>query len=1177
MNQNGATADREGRLGEVLADWLEAAERGAPPEEGEYLRRYPEFAAELQRCFADWRRFPRPGGPAAPPSAAPGAPLPEGGVLGDFRILREVGRGGMGVVYEAEQVSLRRRVALKVLPMAAALDSRQLQRFQLEAHAAACLHHTNIVPVHAVGTEHGVPYYAMQFIEGQSLAELIRDLRRLEGMEPVDGPAQGLAGISTSTLAVELLTGHAPDAPTVDHSPSPARGEGRGEGAGSREVPVSATPRSRANSSTRSRAYVRTIANLGLQAAEALDHAHTRGILHRDIKPANLLLDPAGRLWVTDFGLAQIQGSNGLTLTGDVLGTLRYMSPEQALARRVVIDGRTDVYSLGVTLYELLALRPAIDGKDRQEILRRIAEQDPASLRTLNPAVPRELETIVAKAMDKEPSARYATARDLADDLRNYLEDRPIRARRPSLSDRARKWSRRHVAAVRAGIGVLLVLVASLGWIVRDVSARRAEAEGKVRESLAVLEPGLRQGNPHAADVVRAARQAEAHLAGGLVRRELRDQTGRLLADLAMLADLERIRLDQALLREEEFDRGTDSAYAAAFRSYGVDVESLGPAEAGTHLRDRAIAAHLAAGLDDWAIVRKKRGGKEDQGWRRLLDAAVQTVPEPNGWRAAFRAALAREMPREELVKLADAAPLGEMPATTLNLLGNHLREAGATETAVSVLRAGQRRYPGDFWLNHSLAFALFKLQLPQLDEAIGYARAALALRPESAMVHSNLGLVLKNKGRVDEALACYREAIRLKPDDGCAYNNLGIALKGQGKLDEALACYQEAVRFGPANHAEHHDNLGNALQASGRWDEAINCFKEAIRAQPELESAHNNLDAALRKQGKLDEVIAYYNGLLRLQPSYKGYEVLGIALFNKGRLDEAIARFRDGLRLRPDLARAHSNLGAGLANKGRLDEALAAFREAVRLQPDDSVALRNLSVTLKEKGCLDEAIAVYRDAIRLKPGSFEFHDLLGEALETQGKPEEAIAAYREAIRLQPAYYCGYIKLGIALGKQRKVNEAIACNQDAIRLQPDRPDAHNNLAGLLLDCQDAKIRDVPRAVALARKVTALEPKVWIGWHTLGDALYRAGDNAGARDAIRKSMELSNGGQASHWFLMATVDWKQGERHKARQWYDKAVDWMEKNQPKDEGLHRDRAEAEALMGLAELPADVFVRP
>jgi WD40 repeat protein len=185
-----------------------------------------------------------------------------------------------------------------------------------------------------------------------------------------------------------------------------------------------------------------------MQAAEALDHAHQRGIIHRDIKPANLLIDAAGNLWITDFGLAQLQGDPGLTASGDLIGTLRYMSPEQALGRRRFVDPRTDVYSLGVTLYELLTLEPAVTGDDREELLRRLALEEPVAPRNLNPVVPAELETVVLKAMAKDPDDRYATAQELADDLCRFLEDRPVLARRPGLLLRLRKWAWRHRSLV---------------------------------------------------------------------------------------------------------------------------------------------------------------------------------------------------------------------------------------------------------------------------------------------------------------------------------------------------------------------------------------------------------------------------------------------------------------------------------------------------------------------------------------------------------------------------------------------------------------------------------------------------------------------------------------------------------------------------------------------------------
>ena len=237
-----------------------------------------------------------------------------------------------------------------------------------------------------------------------------------------------------------------------------------------------APPPASASPSSRTREYFRTAAALGIQAAEALDHAHKFGIVHRDIKPANLLLDVQGNLWITDFGLARLQDDAGLTITGDLLGTLRYMSPEQALAKRGYLDHRTDIYSLGATLYELVTLRPAVDGQDRQEVLRKIAQDEPTPPRRLNPAIPRELETILLKAMNKEPESRYATAQELADDLQRFLEDKPIKAKRPTLLERVTKWSRRHRIVVAAAFVFLLLAVAT--WATNTVLIARAATGG---------------------------------------------------------------------------------------------------------------------------------------------------------------------------------------------------------------------------------------------------------------------------------------------------------------------------------------------------------------------------------------------------------------------------------------------------------------------------------------------------------------------------------------------------------------------------------------------------------------------------------------------------------------------------------------------------------------------------
>jgi serine/threonine protein kinase/WD40 repeat protein len=414
-----APAALESLVGRVADEFTERLRHGERPDVEEYARRHPRAAALLREVLQALEAM------APPLTAAGSAPDALSGVLGDFRIVREVGRGGMGIVYEAEQLSLGRRVALKVLPSAATLDPKQLQRFQNEAEAAAHLNHPNVVPVYAVGCERGIPYYAMQLIDGRTVAALIRERRP----ESEDG--------ATSHPAV-----------------------------GTREAPD-----------------WRALARLGVQAAEALDYAHQLGVIHRDVKPANLLVDGRGHLWVADFGLAQAQSNPALTLSGDLLGTLRYMSPEQALARRGLVDHRTDVYALGATLYELLTLRPAVDGQDREELLRQIVSAEPVPPRRLNPAVPIDLDTIVLKALAKAPEERYATAQELAEDLRRFVDDRPILARPPGVSQRLRRWGRRHRPLVLSLIvSLVLLLAGATATAVGHAIANARLAEQRERE-----------------------------------------------------------------------------------------------------------------------------------------------------------------------------------------------------------------------------------------------------------------------------------------------------------------------------------------------------------------------------------------------------------------------------------------------------------------------------------------------------------------------------------------------------------------------------------------------------------------------------------------------------------------------------------------------------------------------
>jgi WD40 repeat protein len=418
MTDNDSQADFVDQLAE---EFLTRYRRGERPAVQDYIAKHPAYADQIRDLFPALvvleQAAPASDSESANPATAPAMPsatdLPER--LGDYRIVREIGRGGMGVVYEAEQQSLGRRVALKVLARPAAQDARVVARFRRESRAAAQLHHSNIVPVHEVGEQGGLCYYAMQFIRGQALDEVFRELRNLRaGSETRAANGTELAALPDRSELSSVASNF--------------------------------------------RRYARNVARLGQQAALALAYAHERGVIHRDIKPANLLLDTTGVVWVTDFGLAKTE-EQALTETGDLVGTLRYMAPERFQGE---CDARADIYALGLTLYELLALRPAFDAQDRLHLIEQIGRQEPARLRKLDPRIPRDLETIVMKAIEKDPRRRYASAEALAEDLRRYLADEPIRARRIGPLERLGRWGRRNPLV--ASLCAAVVLVAALGF-----------------------------------------------------------------------------------------------------------------------------------------------------------------------------------------------------------------------------------------------------------------------------------------------------------------------------------------------------------------------------------------------------------------------------------------------------------------------------------------------------------------------------------------------------------------------------------------------------------------------------------------------------------------------------------------------------------------------------------------
>jgi hypothetical protein len=920
----------------AVEEYLRALEAGETPDRNALLARYPAIATALAECL-DGLEFvqqadprwqppalePLPDAPAVAPELSAAAPL------GDYRILREVGRGGMGVVYEAEQLSLGRRVALKVLPFAATLDPKQLQRFKHEAQAAAQLHHTHIVPVYAVGCERGVHYYAMQFIDGQTLAGVIRELRQRAGLGQL--PEEAGPGAEPPTGPYVPLAPAAPPAAEVSTQPAAAL----------------ATERT-----GKSPAFFRTVAHWGVQAALALEHAHDQGVVHRDIKPANLLLDGRGQLWITDFGLAHCQSQASLTLSGDLVGTLRYMSPEQALAQRGLVDHRTDLYSLGVTLYEVLTLEPAFTGRDRQELLRQLAAEEPRPPRRLNPAVPAELETIVLKAMAKNPGERYATARELADDLERFLKDEPIRARRPTLLQRARKWARRHQPVVwSAAVSVVVVLLLAVVGLAISNALIRQEREEAHRQRDAAD-----QARQEAIAYLKTTRRAIDQMLTRVANERLlqvpqMEQVRRELLE-------EALKLYQGLLEAKSDDPALRQETGLAYGRLGNVYQRL----------DQQAAAEQALGQAIAVLEELSAAGALDPDGRRDLSRFYMNL----GWvlgqlgrhaekENAHRQALAQA---EEL-----AAEFPDQPGYR-NLLA---------DTCIDLGNAWRASRPGD-------AEALY-------HRAISLSALANGNRHHLGRAHLALGELLTESGRLPEGEEAFRQARavfgKLVSDRpglwqsrnllGEAHRHLGRVLAANGRLAEAEQAVRQAVDVQEKLRADYptvpgyrealvtsYADLVHLLAVTGQRREGEEVYRKLVPLQPERAATCNRLAWLLATCP---------------EPTFRDPP-------------RAVALAQRAVKLEPRLAPYWRTLGAAHYRAGHGKDAVAALEEAMKLRKGgDGFDWFLLALAHGQLGEKDKARPWYDQAVqwmeRNQPGHRELRRFRLEAEERLGLPSE--------------------------------------------------------------------------------------------------------------------------------------------------------------------------------------------
>lgn len=862
VGESAATVPIENLAEEFLARYR----RGELPAITEYVAAHPALAEEIRELFPTLLMLER----VSPQSEEVSGRIIAGKVgsvvpkqLGEYRILREIGRGGMGIVYEAEQVTLGRHVALKVLPTHALLTPNLLRRFQNEARAAARLHHTNIVPVFGVGEDQGIHYYAMQFIQGHGLDEVLEELRRLrrnqegaarragdpleEEPDPLkeEPPAKPLSRIIAKRLAAGEFASEArrpgesdqeldsSNAAASSQSEDSARCTGCSEPLHvneSSELLCHSLDGSTSGHSRSHGIYVRSVARMGLQAAEALAHAHSQGVLHRDIKPSNLLLDAHGAVWITDFGLAKQEGSD-LTHSGDVVGTLRYLAPERF---RGTSDARTDIYGLGVTLYELLTTRPVFTTTDRHRLIHDIAHLEPTPPRRLEPRVPRDLETIVLKAMVKESAGRYATADEMAADLRRFLDDQPIAARRASIVERVWRWCARRPALAAMSLALLVSLAIGFGGVLWQWS--RAERQKKLLAGALLVtqserqraERNLDEASHHRtiaqreadrADVnYRAARQAVDELLTIVSEDELKNQPGLQVLRLRLLTRA--LDYDKAMVAQRPNDPQARLELAASYARVAAIKTLVGsPGEAidgyqkavdlfetalAESAEDRQTAMQLVGACNDLSLL--LIDDHEFAEARRRLDRAralIEPLAEANPGDAEFQGKLA-------LTLINVSWCVSQAPAADRRLEAEKAIEL--LQPALAIYRRLLEQSPGDYRLARFVSITLYNLARRNID-ARHFEKAEEQFE-ESLQIRLQLTAQKPN-------------SIEMQAHVAAAYNGLADAIlrsprSPEGWFEKALHNYEKSLemqerlaRENPAVVSYGQDAIGTLLNLS--------------------------------------------------------------------------------------------------------------------------------------------------------------------------------------------------------------------------------------------------------------------------------------------------------------------------------------------------------------------------
>jgi len=876
------------RISDLLLQWEEAREQGRDLTPEELCRDCPALLPEIDRHVQDLRKLaPLLDGettpPVAPAMTCANAPESRAGTKGELRYTprRLHAVGGLGQVYKAHDEELNRDVALKRIKEEFADNPAYRLEFLREAEITGKLEHPGVVPIYGlVRGPDGNPAYAMRFVEGESLRDAIRKFHEAD---------KGNRDSGERSLALRQLL--------------------------SRFIAVCNT----------------------------LAFAHNRGVIHRDLKPANIMLGKYGETLVVDWGLArpfdrtETERASGeatlrptprdgeapdATRFGEVKGTPSYMSPEQAEGIGQRIGPASDIYSLGATLYELLTGLAPVRGCDGGDIILKVRRGEFSTPHAVKRNISKSLEAICLKAMALEPQKRYATALEMANDVDRWLADEPTTAYHEPWRVRAWRWVRRHRTPVTATAAALLAAALLVGggllWKAdhdaRAMAAAARQAEERDRDIQAGLaQTALLRDQGRLGEAGKVLEGAEKLAANG-APAALVERAQQARKDLDMVAALEKVPLLAMRDVVGGWWEGVPEGYRKAFQQYGIDMEGLDQADAAAQIRGSDIREHLIVALHAWAShLRFERRVL----FGRLLEAALLADKVPDlqdlqelmiADREAFERWRERHDRHELMIAGWDRESLERMlvrydesllPPTTALAISNRLSAMGSVARSEQLLRAAQHGHPNDFFINLAL-FMMLSETAPRLEEAIGFLRAAVALRPDCSLAHFSLGVALKTQGRSHEAEKEFRQAIHFKEDDPTAHYILGTLLAKRGKRDEAENEFRRAIQL-KEDDPDAHMNLGILLGQLGKRDEAEKEFRRAIELKEDDPGAHYNFGTLLAMRGKRDEAEKEFRRAIQLKDEdTDAHWGLGILLGETGNYDEAILCFQRVLKLLP-------------------------------------------------------------------------------------------------------------------------------------------------------------------------------------------------------------------------------------------------------------------------------------